>query len=87
MFLVYNEENGKFITGRNYPTLILVSLFTVDKTRIRLEAVGMSTLIFQLPQYNLTTDQVNCTMWWGETIKCIDCGQAPAKWLSKFVKY
>ncbi|XP_057318668.1 mitochondrial amidoxime-reducing component 1-like [Microplitis mediator] len=82
MFLVYNEENGKFITGRNYPTLLLVSLCAVDKFKVKLEAIGMPPLIFELPQ---NSDSVDCSMWWGEPLKCTDCGNAPAEWISKFL--
>ncbi|KOX75830.1 MOSC domain-containing protein 1, mitochondrial [Melipona quadrifasciata] len=35
MFLVYNEETRRFQTGRQYPTLILVSLSAVDETKVK----------------------------------------------------
>lgn len=86
MFLVYNEENGKFITGRNHPTLILVSLSAVDSKSVKLEAVGMKSLTFELlPEYKKINDNIECSMWWGEKVKCIDCGDAPAEWISKFL--
>ncbi|KAF7987758.1 hypothetical protein HCN44_003621 [Aphidius gifuensis] len=87
MFLVYNEENGKFITGRNHPTLILVSLSAVDNKRVKLEAVGMQSLTFELlPENSKNIDEnIECSMWWGEKVKCIDCGDAPAEWISRFL--
>ncbi|XP_076761828.1 mitochondrial amidoxime-reducing component 1 isoform X3 [Xylocopa sonorina] len=86
MFLVYNEETGRFQTGRQYPTLILVSLSAVDETKVKLEAVGMSSVIFEVPQgADDTPEAVQCTMWWGEPVKCIDCGPEPAEWLSRFL--
>ena len=85
MFLVYNEETGRFQTGRQYPTLILVSLSAVDETKVKLEAVGMPSVIFQVPKNpENASEAVQCTMWWGESVKCIDCGTESAEWLSRF---
>lgn len=86
MFLVYNEETGRFQTGRHYPTLILVSLSTVDETKVKLEAVGMPSVIFEVPNCSKNASEaVQCTMWWGEPVKCIDCGTEPAEWLSRSI--
>lgn len=84
MFLVYNEETGKFTTGRSYPTLVLVNLTAIDKLSVRLEAAGMPSLVFPLPQNS--GKKTDCSMWWDEPMKCIDCGNAPAEWISMFVK-
>lgn len=86
MFLVYNEENGKFTTGKNYSKLVLVNLYATDKANVRLEASEMESLDFQVPE-NTKTNNVNCSMWWDEPMKCIDCGDAAAKWISKFVAF
>lgn len=84
MFLVYNEETGRFQTGRQYPTLILISLSAVDETKVKLEAVGMPSVIFEVPNSSENASEaVQCTMWWGEPVKCIDCGTEPAEWLSR----
>ncbi|XP_043250406.1 mitochondrial amidoxime-reducing component 1-like isoform X2 [Colletes gigas] len=86
MFLVYNEETGRFQTGRQYPTLILVSLSAVDESKVKLEAVGMPSVIFNVPKCSEDSPEaVQCTMWWGESVKCIDCGPEPAEWLSRFL--
>ncbi|XP_076624145.1 mitochondrial amidoxime-reducing component 1 isoform X2 [Colletes latitarsis] len=86
MFLVYNEETGRFQTGRQYPTLILVSLSAVDESKVKLEAVGMPSVIFNVPKCSEDSPEaVQCTMWWGEPVKCIDCGPEPAEWLSRFL--
>ncbi|XP_054016010.1 mitochondrial amidoxime-reducing component 1-like isoform X1 [Hylaeus anthracinus] len=86
MFLVYNEETGRFQTGRQYPTLILVSLSAVDETKVKLEAVGMPSMVFTVPKCSdESPEAVQCTMWWGEPVKCIDCGSEPAEWLSRFL--
>ncbi|XP_076644070.1 mitochondrial amidoxime-reducing component 1 [Halictus rubicundus] len=86
MFLVYNEESGRFQTGRNYPTLILVTLSAVDEDKVKLEAVGMPSVVFSVPKCTEENiEAVQCTMWWGEPVKCIDCGPEPAEWLSRFL--
>lgn len=86
MFLVYNEESGRFQTGRQYPTLILVSLSAVDEDKVKLEAVGMPSVVFSVPKSTAgNVEAVQCTMWWGEPVKCIDCGPEPAEWLSRFL--
>lgn len=86
MFLVYSEETGCFVTGRKYPTMILVTLSAVDEDNVKLEAVGMPSVVFSVPK-NIegNVEAVQCTMWWGEPVKCIDCGPEPAEWLSRFL--
>ncbi|KZC08049.1 MOSC domain-containing protein 1, mitochondrial [Dufourea novaeangliae] len=86
MFLVYNEETGRFQTGRQYPTMILVSMSAVEEDKVRLEAVGMPSVVFTVPKsIDEGSEAVPCTMWWGEPVKCIDCGPEPAEWLSRFL--
>lgn len=86
MFLVYNEETYKFQTGRHYPTMILVSLSAVDEFKVKMEAVGMPSVIFSLPSDSKKrTEAIECKMWWGEPTKCIDCGAEAAEWLSRFL--
>lgn len=87
MFLVYNEETGRFQTGRQYPTLILVSLSAVDESKVKLEAVGMPSVVFTVPKCSDDSPEaIQCTMWWGELVKCIDCGPESAEWLSRFAE-
>ncbi|XP_047357357.1 mitochondrial amidoxime-reducing component 1-like isoform X3 [Vespa velutina] len=86
MFLVYNDETYKFQTGRQYPTMILVSLSAVDEYKVKLEAVGMPSVVFRVPEKSeKSSAAIECTMWWGEPVKCIDCGPEPAEWLSRFL--
>lgn len=84
MFLVYNEENGKFTTGKNYPQLVLVNLLAVDQFHVKLEAIGFKSLVFEVP-YKKNANNVDCSMWWDEPMKCIDCGDAAAYWISMLV--
>lgn len=81
MFLIYNEENGKFVTGKAYRTLVLVTLSAVNKTTVRLEATGMQSLDFEPAK--LKSKIVDCSMWFDEPLKCQDCGDAVAEWISQ----
>lgn len=86
MFLAYNEETGKFQTGRKYPTLLLVSLSSVSENSVKMEAVGMPSLIFRVPTNLENNPQISkCKMWWGEQVECIDCGSDAAKWISRLI--
>lgn len=85
MFLVYSEKSGKFQTGRNYANLVLLNVYSVDEESVGMEASGMPTLVFRVPETatGRSSDEVECSMWWGERLRCIDCGPAPAAWISK----
>ncbi|XP_046742243.1 mitochondrial amidoxime reducing component 2-like [Diprion similis] len=87
MFLVYNEETGEFRTSRNYPTLILVTLSAVDTAHVKLEAVGMPSVTFKVPESTVksVSTPAPCLLWWGGTLQCLDCGSEVAKWISKFL--
>ncbi|XP_015514860.2 mitochondrial amidoxime-reducing component 1 [Neodiprion lecontei] len=87
MFLVYNEETGEFRTSRNYPTLILVTLSAVDTDNVKLEAVGMPSVMFKVPESTVksVSTPAPCLLWWGGTLECLDCGSEVAKWISKFL--
>ncbi|XP_015185472.1 PREDICTED: mitochondrial amidoxime-reducing component 1-like [Polistes dominula] len=86
MFMVYNEETFKFQTARHYPTMILVSLSAVDQYKVKLEAVGMPSVVFRVPEKSeKSSAAIACSMWFGEPVKCIDCGPEPAEWLSRFL--
>uniref|UniRef100_A0ABD2W3T8 MOSC domain-containing protein n=2 Tax=Trichogramma kaykai TaxID=54128 RepID=A0ABD2W3T8_9HYME len=86
MFLVYNHKTGEFKTGRDYPKLLTVKLLAVNEKRAKLEVSGISSIEFDLPMATDDTVKiVNCSMWWGEPVKCIDCGSAASSWLSKFL--
>ena len=85
MFLVYDEITGKFQTGRQFPKLLLVSLTALNENTAKLEAEDMPILEFVLPQTSDETFKVSkCSMWWGEPLNCIDCGEETSAWISKF---
>ncbi|XP_037048136.1 mitochondrial amidoxime-reducing component 1-like [Bradysia coprophila] len=83
MFLVYNEENGKFVTAKNYSKLVLVNLYAEDQLNVRLQANGMQSIVFE-PQ-NYKSPIADCSMWFDDPMKCIDCGDGPAEWISMFL--
>lgn len=89
MLLVYSKKTGKFQTGRNYPKLLLVKIAAFDENSVVIEADGMPNLVIRLSdiQNEGSSEEVNCSMWWGEPLKCVDCGPEPAAWISKSSHY
>ena len=83
MLLVYSGKTGTFKTARNFPSLLLVRTLPVDEERIKLQVDGMPDLVFRLPE--VYGEQIECSMWWGELIKCIDCGSELAAWISEYI--
>lgn len=84
MFMVYKEGSGEFKTGKNYPTLVLVTLSIADKNHVKLEAVGMPFLKFRIPENIDNAIFIPCKLWWGENLDCVDCGSEVARWISRF---
>ena len=85
MFIVYDENTGKFQTGRQYAKLLLVNVSAVDSDKAKLESVEMMPLVFDLPNIgDKNVKATNCSMWWNEPIKCLDCGPEVSTWLSKY---
>lgn len=83
MFLVYEENTGKFQTARQYPKLVTIDLSSVDLNKAKLKVSDfMEEIIFDLPKNN--NDSKSITMWFDEPVKCLDCGSKVAIWLSKY---
>ncbi|XP_014210797.1 mitochondrial amidoxime reducing component 2-like [Copidosoma floridanum] len=87
MFIVYEEQTGKFQTGRQHPKLLLVNLSPVDEDRAKLEANDVPTCVFDVPKNTDNRSKVctTVTMWFGEPVMCVDCGAEVAAWISKYL--
>ncbi|OXU27180.1 hypothetical protein TSAR_005445 [Trichomalopsis sarcophagae] len=87
MLLVYEEKTGKFITGRQHSKLLLVSISAAGEGRVKLEAADMPPLILNIPMLSDPNAKViKCTLWFGEPVKCLDCGPEASAWISKYLK-
>ncbi|XP_058791538.1 mitochondrial amidoxime-reducing component 1-like [Phymastichus coffea] len=83
MFVVFDENTRKFVTGRSHPKLLLVECSFVNLNRARFEADDVRPLEFDLPDYDSLP--VPFIMWFGERVNGIDCGSEPARWLSRYL--
>lgn len=86
MFLVYNEETGKFQSHQEFPTLLLIGLSAANEKCVKLEAVGMPPLILEVPKVENNCEILECFMEYDEKISCVDCGNKAAKWISRSIK-
>lgn len=82
MFVAYDVKTQKSVTAGTYRKLLIVKLRLITKNRAKLEVEGMPSLEFDLP--NEKSKTVPITMWIGEIVDGIDCGNESAKWLSKY---
>lgn len=83
--MVYEESTGKFMSGRQYPKLLLISATPLNKNQAKLESQDrvIEPLIFNLPKRG-TVD--HCSLWYGENVRCLDCGSEANSWISKYVR-
>lgn len=82
MLVAYSDATRKFATARQYPKLLMAEAASVNQNVIKLSAPGMPDLEFELPV--LRKDTVDSlTMWFGETVECLNCGSEANEWISK----
>ncbi|KEQ15083.1 hypothetical protein GZ78_24780 [Endozoicomonas numazuensis] len=77
------EPNGKFMTQRHYPKMVLVSAVP-NNEGLTLSAPGMSDLVVEDPEQQPTTS-VNNVVVWNDTLKAVDAGNTVSQWLSEFL--
>ncbi|KAK6304908.1 hypothetical protein J4Q44_G00254940 [Coregonus suidteri] len=80
-WLVITEEDGHFVTGRQEPRLVLVSL-TSEGGRTSLNGPDMEELRFPLMQPN--NPVINCRVF-STDIQGRDCGDEASSWLTRYL--
>ncbi|XP_052900627.1 mitochondrial amidoxime reducing component 2-like isoform X2 [Anopheles moucheti] len=84
IFMVVKSEDGKFITGRAHPTLVLVQpTFDDQYERMTLSAPGMMDIAVNVKQL-LESAPGNYSVW-DQPVTAVDCGEEVARWLSRFI--
>ncbi|XP_050070586.1 mitochondrial amidoxime reducing component 2-like isoform X2 [Anopheles maculipalpis] len=84
IFMVVKSEDGKFITGRSHPTLVLVQpAFDEQYERMTLSAPGMMDIVVNVKQL-LETVPGKFSVW-DQPVAAVDCGEEVARWLSRFI--
>ncbi|XP_058443011.1 mitochondrial amidoxime reducing component 2-like isoform X2 [Malaya genurostris] len=78
------QSDGSFITGRTYPTLVLVQpRFDEKYETMTLSAPGMLDISIDV-QRLFALEPVKASVW-GQTVPAVDCGEEVARWLSRFL--
>ncbi|KZC04339.1 MOSC domain-containing protein 1, mitochondrial, partial [Dufourea novaeangliae] len=79
--LLVIDLNGHFVTARQYPRMVLVSP-SVSGSVLTLSAPGMMPVSIDLARINGKGFHVAV---WGQAVAASDCGEEPARWLSRFL--
>ncbi|PSN39537.1 Mitochondrial amidoxime reducing component 2 [Blattella germanica] len=83
-FIIYNPEAGTFITCRQFTSLLLVRITSAGENAVTFTAPGMTPLKLKLPEPNSKINKFS--MWFGEELKALDCGDEAANWICKYLK-
>ncbi|KAL3284233.1 hypothetical protein HHI36_018396 [Cryptolaemus montrouzieri] len=83
-FVVYGENDGQIRSGRAVPSLVRIEISVHDENHIALDAPQMRTLYVRIPEKNENNTKI-VSVWSGETIETIDCGDEAARWLSHHI--
>lgn len=62
--------------------MVLINVSAISENEIKLEAPDMNPLIINTQNEYLKS--VSCTLWLGEEVQCMDCGDEAAQWISKY---
>lgn len=82
-FMIVNEDNGVFVTGRKYPKLIHIMPTFEDDDTMRLSAPGKSSI--QVNFNELLDSELEIAECWDEKVEVHDAGDEVAKWISQFI--
>ncbi|KAF5305928.1 hypothetical protein FQR65_LT07539 [Abscondita terminalis] len=83
-FLVYNESDKKFETARTSPKMVHIKMTAIDQSHVSLIAPNMPNLSVKIPNVIENPMEI-ITQHGGEKIPTIDCGDAAAEWISKYL--
>lgn len=83
VFVVVDSETGKFVTGRRYPDLVLVSP-RVDGSKLILTAPNMPEFTLDISEVMKKSDKRK-TQVWEAILNVLDCGDEVARWFSQFI--
>ena len=79
--LIVTDANGRFVTARRYPKMVLIGADTApDGKSITLSGPGQKDLKVQLTTGTKVTVEI-----WKQPCAGYDLGSAAGEWLSKFI--
>lgn len=77
------DLEGKFVTARAYPNLLLVQP-KIENDKMTLSAPGMLDLEIDISHlYKIPAERATI---WHDSVRAIDCGEEAARWLSRFIQ-
>ncbi|CAK9825905.1 Mitochondrial amidoxime-reducing component 1 [Anthophora retusa] len=79
--LMVIDLNGHFVTARQWPKMVQV-IPSISGTVLTLSAPGMMSMSIDLSKIKGKGFRVAV---WGQAVAACDCGEEPAKWLSRFL--
>ncbi|KAJ8681693.1 hypothetical protein QAD02_017485 [Eretmocerus hayati] len=86
MFILFNEDTKRFATARQHPKLVLVEVSPEGQETVRFK-FGKDSFTMSLPEDSDEDDLkfFECTMWFKECVRCVDCGDEVSRWISRMV--
>ncbi|KAJ9591665.1 hypothetical protein L9F63_001810 [Diploptera punctata] len=82
--IVYNADTCKFVTCRNYPSLLLIKVTNGGDGVILLDAPNVPQFKLKLPD-PISTPFTNLSMLFEEKVEAMDCGDDAANWIRLFL--
>ncbi|XP_034196557.2 mitochondrial amidoxime reducing component 2 isoform X2 [Osmia lignaria lignaria] len=79
--LMVIDLNGHFVTARQHPKMVLVSP-SISGSVLTLSGPGMMSVSIDLSRIQGKGFRVAV---WGQPVQACDCGEEPARWLSRFI--
>lgn len=84
-FMVIQESGNRFVTARQYPSLVKVMPSMEKEGVLRLSALNMENIEVNVKEVVAKKKTQRPEMWESIPMEVYDCGDEIAKWLSKYV--
>lgn len=81
--MVIRSSNHEFVTARTYPRMVLI-IPRIEENILTVSAPGCEDISIEIDKLYDSTNTITATLWKDEAL-VIDCGDAIAKWFSRFI--
>uniref|UniRef100_A0A1B6CDJ7 MOSC domain-containing protein n=2 Tax=Clastoptera arizonana TaxID=38151 RepID=A0A1B6CDJ7_9HEMI len=82
LFVLFEDGTGNKITVREYPSMLLIELKSIDKNTVIFSSPGVEDLVLKIPSPDIIK---KVTLWNQEKMSTIDCGDRAADWFTKLL--
>eukprot|EP00095_Tigriopus_kingsejongensis_P011642 maker-scaffold564_size136232-snap-gene-0.32 protein:Tk11642 transcript:maker-scaffold564_size136232-snap-gene-0.32-mRNA-1 annotation:"mosc domain-containing protein mitochondrial-like" len=83
--ILVTDEKGHFITGRKFPSLVLVSVEVTADMDLEMKAPGMESFHLELKEVKAQAPVKKDVELWGEQCDGVDLGEAASKWITDYI--